>query len=157
VEGVNSNMIYSIHCKNLCKCHNVPPVSTTIKEKNKDAIDMRSLYILRLNALGNNNLNFCTNKKGSTHFVYQKMHEYFCKIYVTHTWQSNCLKNTMMLFTKLFLWNLESLAKFLILVLIKLSVIKREDFKAYVVSCFIFLFSYRNSWLKQVWDISYQY
>jgi hypothetical protein len=25
VEGVNSSMIYLIHCKNLCKCHNVPP------------------------------------------------------------------------------------------------------------------------------------
>jgi hypothetical protein len=23
-----------IHCKNLCKCHNVPPPITTIKEKN---------------------------------------------------------------------------------------------------------------------------
>jgi hypothetical protein len=34
-EGVNSSMIYLIHCKNLCKCHNVPPPSTTIKEKNK--------------------------------------------------------------------------------------------------------------------------
>jgi hypothetical protein len=33
MEGVNSNMIYLIHCKNLCKCHNVPPHSTTIKEK----------------------------------------------------------------------------------------------------------------------------
>jgi hypothetical protein len=35
VEGVNSNMIYFIHCKNLfnSKCHNVPPPGTTIKEK----------------------------------------------------------------------------------------------------------------------------
>jgi hypothetical protein len=32
VEGVNSCMIYLIHCKNLYKCHNVPPSSTTIKE-----------------------------------------------------------------------------------------------------------------------------
>jgi hypothetical protein len=28
-------MIYLIHGKNLCKCHNVPPPSTTIKEKKK--------------------------------------------------------------------------------------------------------------------------
>jgi hypothetical protein len=25
VEGVNSCMVYLIHCKNLCKCHNVFP------------------------------------------------------------------------------------------------------------------------------------
>jgi hypothetical protein len=29
-EGEYS-MIYLIHCKNLCKCHNVPPTSTIIK------------------------------------------------------------------------------------------------------------------------------
>jgi hypothetical protein len=34
VEGVNSSMIYLIHCKDLCKCHNVPPPITTIKKKN---------------------------------------------------------------------------------------------------------------------------
>jgi hypothetical protein len=28
VEGMNSS---EIHCKNFCKCHNVPPPSTTIK------------------------------------------------------------------------------------------------------------------------------
>jgi hypothetical protein len=33
VEGVNSSMIYFIHCKNLCKCYNVPTPSTTIKKK----------------------------------------------------------------------------------------------------------------------------
>jgi hypothetical protein len=33
VEGVNSSMIYLIHCKSLCKWYNVPPPSTTIKEK----------------------------------------------------------------------------------------------------------------------------
>jgi hypothetical protein len=32
VEGVNSSMIYLIHCKNLCKCYNVPPPSRTIKK-----------------------------------------------------------------------------------------------------------------------------
>jgi hypothetical protein len=31
--GVNSNMIYLIHCKNLCKCHNVYPPSRKIKNK----------------------------------------------------------------------------------------------------------------------------
>jgi hypothetical protein len=31
MEGVNSSVIYSIHCKNFCKCHNVPPPSITIK------------------------------------------------------------------------------------------------------------------------------
>jgi hypothetical protein len=35
VEGVNSSMIYLIHCKNLCKCYNVPPPRTTIKKKKK--------------------------------------------------------------------------------------------------------------------------
>jgi hypothetical protein len=30
--GVNSAMIYLIHCKNFYKCHNVPPPSTTIKK-----------------------------------------------------------------------------------------------------------------------------
>jgi hypothetical protein len=29
-EGVDSSMIYLIHCRNFCKCHNVPPPSTTI-------------------------------------------------------------------------------------------------------------------------------
>jgi hypothetical protein len=30
---INSSMIYLIYYKNLCKCHNVPPPSTTIKIK----------------------------------------------------------------------------------------------------------------------------
>jgi hypothetical protein len=34
-KGVNSSMIYLKHCKNLCKCHNVPSPSITIKEKKK--------------------------------------------------------------------------------------------------------------------------
>jgi hypothetical protein len=29
MEGVNSNIIYLIYYKNFCKCHNVPPPSTT--------------------------------------------------------------------------------------------------------------------------------
>jgi hypothetical protein len=33
VEGVNSSMIYLIHCKNLYKCYNVSPPSTTIKKE----------------------------------------------------------------------------------------------------------------------------
>jgi hypothetical protein len=32
-DGVNSNMICVIHCKNLCKCHNVCTPNTTIKGK----------------------------------------------------------------------------------------------------------------------------
>jgi hypothetical protein len=32
-EGVNSSMIYLIHCKNLCKCYNVSPPSTAIIKK----------------------------------------------------------------------------------------------------------------------------
>jgi hypothetical protein len=32
VEGVNSSLIYLIHCKNLHKCYNVPIPSTTIKK-----------------------------------------------------------------------------------------------------------------------------
>jgi hypothetical protein len=35
VEGVNSSMLYLIHCKNFYKCHNVPPPSTKIKERKK--------------------------------------------------------------------------------------------------------------------------
>jgi hypothetical protein len=31
-RGVNSSKIYLIHFKNFCKCHNVPPPSTTIKK-----------------------------------------------------------------------------------------------------------------------------
>jgi hypothetical protein len=39
VEGVNSSMLYLIYCKEFFKCHNVPSLSTTIKnslcKKNK--------------------------------------------------------------------------------------------------------------------------
>jgi hypothetical protein len=31
LEEINSNIICLRHCKNLCRCHNVPPPSTTIK------------------------------------------------------------------------------------------------------------------------------
>jgi hypothetical protein len=41
MEGVNSSMIYLIH-KNFCKCHNVPPLSTTmIKEKEKKTTSLK--------------------------------------------------------------------------------------------------------------------
>jgi hypothetical protein len=36
--GGNSKMIYLIHCKNFCKCHNVPPPRTTIKEKKENEV-----------------------------------------------------------------------------------------------------------------------
>jgi hypothetical protein len=32
VEGMNSNMMYLIYCKNFCKYHNVTPPSTTKKK-----------------------------------------------------------------------------------------------------------------------------
>jgi hypothetical protein len=32
---VSSSMIYLIHCKSFCKCHNVPPHITTINNNNK--------------------------------------------------------------------------------------------------------------------------
>jgi hypothetical protein len=35
VEGVNSSMIYLIHCKNFCKGHNEPLSSTTVTKENK--------------------------------------------------------------------------------------------------------------------------
>jgi hypothetical protein len=34
-RGVNSTMIYLIHCKNFCKCHNVPqPIKKILLLKN---------------------------------------------------------------------------------------------------------------------------
>jgi hypothetical protein len=35
VEGWNSSMIYFIHCKNLCKCYNVPPNQHNNNNNNK--------------------------------------------------------------------------------------------------------------------------
>jgi hypothetical protein len=32
---MTSSMIYLIYCKNMCKCHNVPTYSTTIKKEKK--------------------------------------------------------------------------------------------------------------------------
>jgi hypothetical protein len=43
-KGVNLSMIYLVHCKNLCKCHNVPPPSTAIEEnkfKNKKPLKIK--------------------------------------------------------------------------------------------------------------------
>jgi hypothetical protein len=45
VKGVNSSMIYLIHYKNLCKRHNVPQSSTTIKEKKTQDKLMLTLHI----------------------------------------------------------------------------------------------------------------
>jgi hypothetical protein len=49
VEEVNSTMIYLIHCKNLCKCHNVLPLSTTIKGKKcKDYVIVKNeKYVIK--------------------------------------------------------------------------------------------------------------
>jgi hypothetical protein len=33
MEEMNSSMIYLIYCKNFCKCHSVPLLSTTILKK----------------------------------------------------------------------------------------------------------------------------
>jgi hypothetical protein len=35
-EGGNSIMMYLIHCKNLCKCYNVPTPCTKKKKKKED-------------------------------------------------------------------------------------------------------------------------
>jgi hypothetical protein len=53
VEEVNSCMIYLIHCKNLCKCHNVPAHIKTIKEKNDK---------LAISKLSRNNSNLSNHK-----------------------------------------------------------------------------------------------
>jgi hypothetical protein len=36
--GVNSSMIYLIHCKNFCKSHNVLPPSSIIKKKKESVL-----------------------------------------------------------------------------------------------------------------------
>jgi hypothetical protein len=46
VKGINSIVIYLIYCKNLCKCHNIPPPSTTIKRMK--VIKMNEAEILEL-------------------------------------------------------------------------------------------------------------
>jgi hypothetical protein len=43
VEGVNSRMIYLIHCKNFYKCHNVLQPST--KKSKKIAVNFIHVYI----------------------------------------------------------------------------------------------------------------
>jgi hypothetical protein len=54
VDGVNSSTIYLIHCKNLCKCYNVPPPRTTKTKrmKKKKKIGTKLIY-LKLNKLWN--------------------------------------------------------------------------------------------------------
>jgi hypothetical protein len=45
LEWVNSNMIYSIHFKNICKCCNVPlPRTTTKNEKGKYITHIHFLF-----------------------------------------------------------------------------------------------------------------
>jgi hypothetical protein len=46
LDGVNSSMIYLIYCKNFCKCHNVPPPSTTIKNNSYQTINRGSIVQL---------------------------------------------------------------------------------------------------------------
>jgi hypothetical protein len=50
IKRVNSNMIYLIHYKNFCKCHNIPPPSTAKKEKIKIKINKPFilLYLFQL-------------------------------------------------------------------------------------------------------------
>jgi hypothetical protein len=51
-RGVNSSMIYVMNSKNFCKCHNIPPTSTMIKNeknsgKNMTRVNMKQkiLYV----------------------------------------------------------------------------------------------------------------
>jgi hypothetical protein len=47
VEGVNSSMIYLIHCKNICKCYNVfTPSTTKTQMGKKDVCDLRIILVL---------------------------------------------------------------------------------------------------------------
>jgi hypothetical protein len=46
VEGVNSSIVYLIHCKNLCKCHNVPLSRTTIKKRKNFKMKFKKAEIL---------------------------------------------------------------------------------------------------------------
>jgi hypothetical protein len=43
VEGLNSSLMYLIHCEILCKCHNVP-----IQHNNKEKIKVHLISILML-------------------------------------------------------------------------------------------------------------
>jgi hypothetical protein len=55
VYGVNSSMIYLIHCKNLCKSNNVLPPSTTIKKSY--IYYVYNIYIIR-NLVLNSSMTF---------------------------------------------------------------------------------------------------
>jgi hypothetical protein len=50
---MNSSMIHLIHCKNLCKCHNVRPPNTTIKEKKHPGLlkYSKSVRVIRFSAV----------------------------------------------------------------------------------------------------------
>jgi hypothetical protein len=48
MEGVNSRIIYFIYFKNFCKCHNVPPSSTTIKKRGKKEKKERGIPTMRV-------------------------------------------------------------------------------------------------------------
>jgi hypothetical protein len=39
MEGVNSSMIYLIHYKNFCKCHNVPYSTQQLKREREKEVD----------------------------------------------------------------------------------------------------------------------
>jgi hypothetical protein len=47
VGGMNSSMIYLMYCKKFCKCHLIPPLSTTIKKKKERNIFMTFFLFLR--------------------------------------------------------------------------------------------------------------
>jgi hypothetical protein len=48
VEEGNSRMINLIHCKNLCKCYNLPPPRETIKKIKKALIQLQLLLVILL-------------------------------------------------------------------------------------------------------------
>jgi hypothetical protein len=56
----DSSMIYLIHCKNLYKCCNVPPPSTTIKIRKREmflfAVLSRSLFLVKNNLSNKGNM-----------------------------------------------------------------------------------------------------
>jgi hypothetical protein len=45
-KGMNSNIIYLIHCKNFCKCPNILPPSTTTKKNGNESNKKQSSLIV---------------------------------------------------------------------------------------------------------------
>jgi hypothetical protein len=45
MKGVNSNMMYLMYWKNICKCHNVFPANTRILKKFKRTNEKFSVYL----------------------------------------------------------------------------------------------------------------